>query len=70
MFLDEKELIVLTGRKMKSKQIAALRDMGVPFRVNASGHPVVTKAAIEGRREEPLPRPKWIPRVLKEKQGE
>lgn len=70
MFLNGEELIKLTGRKMKSKQIAALLDMGVPFRVNASGHPVVTKSAIEGRKEEPAPRPKWIPRVLKEKQGE
>ncbi|QDD65530.1 DUF4224 domain-containing protein [Herbaspirillum seropedicae] len=69
MFLDEKELIVLTGRKMKSKQIAALRDMGVPFRVNATGHPVVTRSSIEGRKQEQEPRPKWIPRVLKESQG-
>ncbi len=64
MFLTEEELVKLTGRRMKSHQINALRTMGVPFRVNASGHPVVTRSSIEGRKEEPVPRPKWTPRVL------
>ncbi|MFJ3057354.1 DUF4224 domain-containing protein [Herbaspirillum sp. NPDC087042] len=50
---------------MKSLQIAALRQMGVAFRVNATGHPVVTKAAVEGRKEDKPPRPSWTPRALR-----
>lgn len=51
LFLTRDELHVLTGRRMKSKQIEALRRMGLPFWVNASGHPVVSVAAVEGQRE-------------------
>lgn len=53
MFLSLDELAELTGRKIKSKQIEALRRMGVPFRVNAVGRPVVAAAAIEGARMPP-----------------
>ncbi|MGV2292091.1 DUF4224 domain-containing protein [Trinickia sp. YCB016] len=49
MFLSPFELAVLTGRKVKSKQIEALRRMGVPFFVNACGRAVVARSAIEGR---------------------
>lgn len=62
MFLTKEELAVLTGRKMKSKQIEVLRRMGVPFWVNASGHPVVSVATVEGRREPaaaPTPTKVW-----------
>ncbi|MFZ6747258.1 DUF4224 domain-containing protein [Undibacterium sp. JH2W] len=48
MFLNSDEIATLTGRKVKSKQIEALRAMGLPYRVNATGHPVVTTAAVEG----------------------
>lgn len=30
-FLSADELVVLTGRKIKSKQVETLRRMGVPF---------------------------------------
>jgi hypothetical protein len=50
-FLQADDLAVLTGRKVKSKQIEALRQMGIAFFVNACGKPVVTLAAIEGRKE-------------------
>jgi hypothetical protein len=63
-FLDEAELAELTGRKMKGYQIDALRHMGIPFYVNATGHAVVTRSAIEGRKEEPV-KAKWVPRVLR-----
>jgi hypothetical protein len=49
MFLTADELVELTGRKIKSKQIEALRRMGLAFHVNAVGKPVVAAAAIEGR---------------------
>lgn len=59
-FLDEDEIASLTGRKMKSRQIAALRQMGIPFYVNATGHAVVTRSAVEGRKEE-APKAPWVP---------
>lgn len=64
MFLTKDELVTLTGRKNKSNQIEWLRRSGIPFRVNATGHPVVTKAAIEGRAEAQHTDRKWTPRVL------
>lgn len=67
LFLDDSELVTLTGRRMKSRQIEWLRDAGIPFRVNATGHPVVTRAAIEGRQpaEQSAPQPNaWTPRVV------
>lgn len=62
LFLTRDEMQVLTGRRMKSKQIEALRRMGVQFWVNASGHPVVSVATVEGRREPaaaPTPAKVW-----------
>lgn len=60
MFLEAQELAMLTGRKIKSKQIEALRLMGIAFRINAVGKPVVTTTAVEGRKE--LAQPKqWEP---------
>lgn len=61
MFLTQEELVILTGRKIKSKQIEALRRMGLPFHVNAVGKPVVARVAIEGRAAESPPEPRWSP---------
>lgn len=59
-FLSTDDIAVLTGRKVKSKQIEALRKMGIAFWVNACGKPIVTLAAIEGRKEAPQPK-QWTP---------
>jgi hypothetical protein len=65
LFLDDEELRTLTGRSIKRLQIEALKQMLVPFRVNAIGKPIVTRAAALG-----LPPPKqekpqgWSPRVM------
>ncbi len=65
LFLDDEELAQLTARRMKSKQVEWLRTAGIPFRVSATGHPVVTRAAIEGRTPEPeTRRGTWTPRVV------
>lgn len=61
MFLTDDDLRRLTGKKWRSKQIAVLRRMGVPFRVNAAGVPIVARAAIEGRAEAHQPAPRWEP---------
>ena len=65
IFLDAESLCELTGRRMKSKQIEELRKQGIAFRINATGHPVVTCAAVEGRPVAPPPPAAWSPRVMK-----
>jgi hypothetical protein len=62
-FLSSQELVVLTGRKVKSKQVEALRRMGLPFFVNACGRPVVARSAIEGGKSV-ASRSSWSPSVL------
>ena len=67
MFLSTEELVQLTGRKVKAKQIDALRRMGIVFFVNALGSPVVARVAIEGRMDvskQVVTRASWQPRVL------
>lgn len=69
MFISKEELVELTGRKIRSKQIDALRRMGVPFFVNACGRAVVARSVIEGRtgavsRDERGGRPSWSPAIL------
>lgn len=44
-------------------QIEALRSMKLPFWVNPIGQPIVTVAAVEGRREEPREKEWVMPRV-------
>lgn len=65
IFINSEQLIQLTGRKNKSLQIAWLRAEGINFRVNATGHPVVTCTTIEGRTHEPTVEAGWAPQVLK-----
>jgi len=61
-FLTTEALAVLTGRRRKSKQIEQLRTMGLPFWINAVGAPVVTIAAVEGRKEAPREKTWVMPR--------
>lgn len=67
-FLSPDEIAVLTGRKSKSRQIEALREMGLSFFVNGIGHPVVARSTIEGGKAvtEP-PKKEWVPYVLRKK---
>ena len=52
-FLSMDDICDLTGRRMKTKQIEALRKMGLSFWVNAIGRPVVAVVAVEGRKDVP-----------------
>ena len=61
-FLTTEAMVKLTGRRRKSKQIEALRTMNLPFWVNAIGWPVVTIAAVEGRKEAPKEKVWVMPR--------
>ena len=51
-FLSAHDLATLTGRKVKVKQIEALRRMGLPFFINARGQAVVSRSAIDGAPQE------------------
>ncbi|MDQ0084547.1 hypothetical protein J2W35_004916 [Variovorax boronicumulans] len=64
LFLSDAEMAKLTGFKIKSKQITRLRAQGIAFRVNASGHPVVTRSTIEGRREPAEAQDGWTPGLV------
>jgi hypothetical protein len=61
-FLTTDAVARLTGRRRKSLQVAQLRQMGLPFWVNAVGEPVVTVAAVEGRKEAPREKTWVMPR--------
>ena len=56
IFLTAEEMAELTGYKRHGKQIEALRQMGIPCRINARGRPVVTRSVIEGAAEGVNPR--------------
>ena len=60
MFLTPEEVTDLTGYKQASKQVAMLRQQGVPFHVNAAGHPKVVRATLEGK-PQPAPVKSWSP---------
>lgn len=61
-FLTTDAVVRLTGRRRKSKQVEQLRQMGLPFWVNAIGEPIVTVAAVEGRKEAPREKVWVMPR--------
>jgi hypothetical protein len=63
-FLTVDEVVFLTGRHLKTKQIQQLRAMGIPFYVNASGHAIVARAVINGARSDSY-QPRWKPAVVK-----
>jgi len=67
-FLSADDLATLTGRKVKSRQVEALRQMGIPFFVNAIGRAVVARTAVEGKAAPTLKdKPAWVPPGLRKK---
>ena len=62
IFLERDEVVTLTGRKLKRNLIDALRRMGITFSVNATGHPIVTRAAVEGKPDFTPPKRTWAPK--------
>ncbi|TXI22299.1 MAG: DUF4224 domain-containing protein [Nitrosomonas sp.] len=61
-FLSSEDVATLTGRKLKSCQVVQLRKMGIPFYINASGRPIVTRSAVEGRPPEIIKKT-WEPHL-------
>jgi hypothetical protein len=71
MFLTPAEIAHLTGIKTgrngktrEQLQIEQLRVMGVAFRINARGAPVVTWSAVDGVSKETQPQ-QWVPAALR-----
>ncbi|WP_307702189.1 DUF4224 domain-containing protein [Variovorax paradoxus] len=64
LFLSDADLAKLTGFKIKSKQIDWLRTEGLPFRISATGHPVVTRSAVEGREDSATAEISWTPGLV------
>jgi len=65
LFITAEELRELTGYALKNRQIKQLRTMGIAFRVNGCGRPVVTRSAVEGVKEQPGAHPaEWRPTLL------
>lgn len=66
LFLTPEELRDLTGFALKDKQITQLRTMGMVFRINGHGRPVVTRAAVEGNSgiSAPVQPTTWTPSVI------
>jgi hypothetical protein len=68
IFLTADDVAVLTGRKLKSLQVQALRTMGIPFFINAIGRPVVARTAIDGKTAAaPQEKSPWVPPGLRTK---
>ncbi len=66
IFLEQSDVAILTGKKLKSQQIDVLRKMGIAFYVNASGRPVVPISAVsrENKSIEQQDKP-WVPSVIR-----
>lgn len=75
-FLSAEELVALTGIKtgknvkgktVRREQLQAdcLRNMGIPFYLNARGRPIVVRANIMGRPTAEQPKQAWQPRALR-----
>lgn len=65
LFLTDDELAELTGRRVRRLQIAALKQMMIPFRINALGRPVVTRAAVLGlQATTAATQPRWSPSLV------
>ncbi len=70
IFLDKSDVAILTGKKLKSGQVDVLRKMGIVFYVNAAGHPVVPKSAVEGLNKviDQQDKP-WVPAAIIRQHG-
>lgn len=60
IFLTREQVIVLTGAKIKKRQIRMLRLHSIRHYINAAGWPVVPRSAIEFT-PQPSVHPTWNP---------
>lgn len=59
--LTRDEIATLTRCKLKAGQLAFLRSNGIRHYVDAHGWPVVTRAAVEGERDQAQAPVSWKP---------
>lgn len=59
--LTRDEIAILTRSKLKAGQLAFLRQNGIRHYVDAHGWPVVTRAAVEGERDQAQAPVSWKP---------
>lgn len=59
--LTRDEIAALTRCKLKAGQLAFLRQNGIRHYVDAHGWPVVTRAAVEGERDQAQAPVRWKP---------
>lgn len=59
--LSRDELSELTRTRLKRKQVEFLRRNGIRHYIDDHGWPVVTRAAVEGEREQVQPTKTWKP---------
>lgn len=72
MFLTDEQLAefteIRTGRGGKTReelQCEHLRKIGVPFYPSARGKPMVVAEALAGLKKAEVPKPAWVPKVLR-----
>lgn len=56
MFLTDKELYALTGRKRRDAQVRSLRFMGIEHRLRPDGSIAVLRAHVQGMFGQPVER--------------
>ena len=66
MFLTHEQVRVLTGARTRKGQLDNLRMNGIRHTINAAGWPVVTVAAVEGRKESKVDTRPWRSAALDE----
>ena len=60
LWLTPEEVCELTGKQRWAAQCRALARMGVPFRPNGVGRPLVERAAVSTTtKPRPKPKPNW-----------
>lgn len=64
-FLSTEEVVLLTGVRRKSTQVERLRAQGIPFWLNASGHPVVPASILEPSAKPAQDSRPWTPKPLR-----
>ena len=71
IFLSPEEVAELTGIKRgrdglsrNEMQAEQLKAMHIAFFINASGRPIITKAAVEGATQTSAKKQAWQPKVL------
>lgn len=68
LFLTPDEIKELSGFTFKDLQVTQLRTMGIPFRINGRGRPIVARSVIDGTNTNSSNlQQEWQPSVLQKR---